>query len=824
MTKNKMEELKKYIKAFDHLKDIVIITDPEGIIINVNKTFEDRFNYKSSALSGLHYSMLASISNDFEIYDKMCSDASLKGLSSCEMIFCDSNSREIYLELSCSAVYEHSKEVAGFIIIGHEISERKKIELATIEINNYIKAESSILESTIISMPEGIIVTDNSLNIIKVNRLAESILEIKSHELLGRSLLLAIPYEPLNKLIIEALKNPQKIINSDFEIFNKSGREIFLRAKICHIINNENNSIGIILILTNITGEKELDNLKSNFMSLISHELRTPLTSIIGYTNIIMDDETKLSTADQKNFMSKISKNSLHLLELINDLLDILQLELKNIHINMTEFDIKALIKEVLASYYKLASAKNIAVNFYYDDRSDGKITADELKIRQVIVNLLNNAIKFTPNNGKIEIKVRYFETRLEFSISDTGIGISPDKIKNIFHNFYQVDTSSTRKYGGTGLGLPICKKIIELHNGSIWVDSVIDQGSSFHFAIPIIKQTNKAAEKNNGKKIKIAYMPILDHAPLMIAQQNHFRCENDEKIEWIQCSDWDELNDKIIKRKVDCASIMLPMFFNLLANNMPVKLLSVLNRNGVNIFSKNDEAFAAITKKETETTKNTGGIKVAVPHKDSTHYTILKKIIELNKLNIKNIKVEIIKNNETLINELNGNHVDVVMESEPFAYDVKRGCDNIKYINSGDIFPFHPNSVIISFEDTISTKPELLNYLLNLIHNAAKFIINEKSSAANMLEPFLDLTAKEIEIMISKTNLISFINNIACTDEIINFKNYSGNTAIKLFINDNFIINAVNTELISKIIKNSKYIPEQFKIQDHCSLIKFIE
>jgi signal transduction histidine kinase/HAMP domain-containing protein len=223
---------------------------------------------------------------------------------------------------------------------------------------------------------------------------------------------------------------------------------------------------------------------KSEFLANMSHELRTPLNAILGYTELIIDNIYGDVTDKIKDVLERVEKNGQHLLNLINDVLDLSKIEAGRLYLSLNEYSIQDVIQTVFISVEALAGEKNLELKMKV---SEGLKTGkgDEQRIAQVILNLVGNAIKFT-EQGKIEVNATVSNESFLISVSDTGPGLSETDQKKIFDEFQQADNSSTRAKGGTGLGLSISKKIVEMHGGRIWVDSILGKGSTFSFTLPI--------------------------------------------------------------------------------------------------------------------------------------------------------------------------------------------------------------------------------------------------------------------------------------------------------------------------------------------------
>jgi signal transduction histidine kinase len=229
---------------------------------------------------------------------------------------------------------------------------------------------------------------------------------------------------------------------------------------------------------------QKLDELKSDFVSNVSHELRTPLTSISGYTKLLMMEKLGKLNPRQTQSLSIVSDESDRLTRLINDVLDLSKLEAGKIEVRPERFDIAELAKETMESLGFEAEKKNIKLDLNVKTRNT-MIEAGRDLIKQVFINLINNALKFTHSNGKVSITIRRVNKILLVDVLDTGKGIAKEDIPKLFNKFVQVDSSMTREEGGTGLGLVIVKHILSLHNGKIDVKSEVGRGSRFTFRVP---------------------------------------------------------------------------------------------------------------------------------------------------------------------------------------------------------------------------------------------------------------------------------------------------------------------------------------------------
>jgi signal transduction histidine kinase len=228
---------------------------------------------------------------------------------------------------------------------------------------------------------------------------------------------------------------------------------------------------------------KENDRLKDELVQNVSHELRTPLTFVKGYVDLLMDGEMGLINQEQHNTLQIVSDKTLEITRLIDDIMSLQRISTDNLILE--PFEMNKLIEEAISGHRLTAVQKGLSLEFERTDTARGAIVADKGRVQQVIDNILVNAIKFSPDGGTIQLTLVDEPDQIMVQIADQGIGLPADKVERIFERFYQVDGTSRRRFGGAGIGLAIVKRIIDAHNGKIWVESEVNQGSTFYFSLP---------------------------------------------------------------------------------------------------------------------------------------------------------------------------------------------------------------------------------------------------------------------------------------------------------------------------------------------------
>lgn len=450
---------------------------------------------------------------------------------------------EILLDLSGT---EHSVIVRK---VSFTNANSEKILVATIQDitdNKFAQAEIQnsklFLEKIINATPIPIFIKDENHNFIILNDAFVSFFNRSREEMLGKSDYAFFPKEEAdifwerdNQVFLakEENINEETITTSDGLVHTVITKKIALETS--------NSGLVLVGIIEDITHQREYEKelrkskeyaeqankVKSEFLANMSHEIRTPMNGILGFINLLVD--TKLDY-EQKDLVNEAQKSSEILLNVINDILDISKIEAGKMTIENTCFNIKSISEDIINMAKSSLHKKNIKIDLNIYSEVPQKIYGDPCRLKQVLNNLISNAIKFT-ENGEILLTLKLVEDKndsiiLKFDVSDTGIGIPEDKLDLIFESFTQADVSTTRQYGGTGLGLSIVKKIIRLMNGDIKVESEYGKGSVFTFTAEFGKCSANMADENCDDEV-ISLPPInheieLNHKyKLLLAEDN---------------------------------------------------------------------------------------------------------------------------------------------------------------------------------------------------------------------------------------------------------------------------------------------------------------
>jgi PAS domain S-box-containing protein len=368
--------------------------------------------------------------------------------------------------------------------------------------------------------PDAILEVDGAGHILLLNRAAETTFGYSREELLGQPVEVLIPMEfrfghvgnrtryrndPVRRpmgasMNLEGMRKDGTRFPTEISLSPSSAGGDFRVTAIIRDITDRKaaeeklRSIQISYLQELAAANRELElrnreveqanRLKSEFLASMSHELRTPLHTIIGFSELLAEEMHGPLGEKQKRFVGHIHKDSLHLLELINDILDLSKIEAGRLELHPETFDLGAVIEESLAAVRAMSRAKSLHL-----EAPAGPLTAveaDRLRVKQILVNLFSNAVKFTPEGGCVRVDVQEAADHISVSVTDTGVGILKSEQMSIFDKFYQVGNTTKGVREGTGLGLAITRRLVEEHGGQIQVESEPGQGSCFRFSLPL--------------------------------------------------------------------------------------------------------------------------------------------------------------------------------------------------------------------------------------------------------------------------------------------------------------------------------------------------
>ncbi|SFM20248.1 response regulator [Methanolobus profundi] len=483
-----------YRSLFEHSNDAIFIVK-DGMIQDLNEKAHDSICRPGQEVIGKSFFDILDEKN-WALMHQLIEGALADSFGLKELEIACHNGASMDAEVSATVIDAEDGLVQ---LIVRDITERKEIERLEKENNERM---GLILDN----INCGVIVVDaHTHEIVDINPTALDIVDRKKEDVIGRAChKFVCPTErgmcPISDLGQNIDKSERFVVRSDgaripvlksVEVVELGGRELFIESfvDITKIKDAEE-----ALLAAKVHAEAA-NRTKSEFLANMSHELRTPLNSVIGFSDLLLEGSFGELNAKQGRFMSNIAASGKHLLDLINDILDISKVEAGKMELFYEVFDLADMISDIQLMMRPLAAKKDIVLDVQMEAKSI-YVKADRSKLKQVLYNIIGNATKFTPENGNIYVKVSTNAGMLNVSIRDTGIGISKDDQNKLFKPFVQLDSSNNRKYEGTGLGLALVKNLIELHGGNIWVESEPGKGSTFIFTIPLNIDTKELIEQ----------------------------------------------------------------------------------------------------------------------------------------------------------------------------------------------------------------------------------------------------------------------------------------------------------------------------------------
>ncbi|HJH29925.1 MAG TPA: response regulator [Methanosarcinaceae archaeon] len=529
---SELEKIKNFLNAIlSNMDDCVIVVDPQ-----FNVTY---YNSKVAEIAGFDVKLGEKLSHIIFPYETI--DLKIVSHDTFETTLANKEGKTIYFDGIVSPTIKESGEYTGYVLVFRDVTERKHFEneiltknrdLSTLYSVAAIAAESfdrkELLQVVLREMTAFIGVACGSAYLIDENAggailwahqglpaefvgkvrclpiddpSVVAVLESKRYIVSQKPLLCnkyAIETEKENNIeniIIFSLRSHEKVIGF-INLVLPSDRE--LSDDDIRVLESVGNEVGIAVENVRLFDEtkkaydelKSLDKMKNDFISNVSHELKTPLVLIKGYGELMFDEKLGALNEKQKEAMGIVSRNSEQLSHLIDSLIYLTVEKAKKIELTLVPIQIVDVIKHASLNIHPIIEKKGLTITTDIPDELP-KVSGDVDKLTEVIINLIDNAIKFTLAGGKITIAACKESENVHITVKDTGVGIPNDAISKLFDRFYQADASTTRRYGGTGLGLHIAKSIVEMHKGKIWVESEEGVGTTFHILLPEICSTS---------------------------------------------------------------------------------------------------------------------------------------------------------------------------------------------------------------------------------------------------------------------------------------------------------------------------------------------
>jgi PAS domain S-box-containing protein len=547
------------------LNDAVVLTDENGNILEVNDAFCRITGYSKDEVIGKNPRILKSGLHDANFYKEMWNSILTKGYWKGEIINKKKNGELYFALLSISSIKDEVHGLTYYLGIQSDMTERKKAE-------EQIRYQANLLEN----VNDAIIAADLNYRITSWNKAAEKMYGYKAEEVIGKEIseVVKVEFPGLTREQVRQILQEKGFWKGEAIHYNRFGEKIYVSSSLSIIRDINGNPIGTVGINRDITEQRKaeeklklyaeqleianaqlqkLNKLKSEFLANTSHELRTPLNSIIGFLNLIKEGLYE-SKEEMMQFVDNALMSARHLLNIINDILDIAKIEAGKLELTIEDVEVSELLQEVWTLSHVQAEQKKLEYRMIYPEKPIF-IRGDRNRLKQILLNLIGNAIKFT-HKGGITVKAEVFEEKghCQFSVIDTGIGISKEKQAKLFQKFVQADGTTTRKYGGTGLGLAITKSLVEMMGGVIELFSEGEgKGTTVTFTIPLsTKSFDKEVTIKQGEIYGDSGLLILavDDDPGFAEFLRAFLAKNSFRFLWVDNADdgW----DYILKFKPD--------------------------------------------------------------------------------------------------------------------------------------------------------------------------------------------------------------------------------------------------------------------------------
>lgn len=375
--------------------------------------------------------------------------------------------------------YSKSIPIIGPQWLREMLSEMEAVKTVLNQEINRVKNSLDATDQVLFNITEGVITVDNKMNITAVNPSAENYLSIVEADVKGKSLFGIVRQTTLQKMLQNTIRD--KTWNEDNIDINLNQQQLHFQCHTVPLLTQDQEINGVLVFFIDITKRKKFDNLRKEFVANVSHELKTPITLIRGTVETLLHSQ-KLDSEQSQRLLKMCLRHSDRLDAIVNDLLSLSKIENKPENFEKVNFNLEETITHIIELCSTKAELKNIKIE---RECTVLNIVANQALLEQAIINLTDNAIKYSPENSTVKIKIDSDNLYVRIHVIDEGQGISPLHHSRIFERFYRVDIARSRDMGGTGLGLAIVKHIVNLHQGDVTLNSDIGKGSEFIIQIP---------------------------------------------------------------------------------------------------------------------------------------------------------------------------------------------------------------------------------------------------------------------------------------------------------------------------------------------------
>ncbi|MFC3800243.1 PAS domain S-box protein [Cohnella sp. GCM10012308] len=497
----------------------VALTDPDGLFLTVNPAMERIFGYSKEQFEGQRFGCFSNPDDPVQSIEEL---KALMGETELEWLmekrFIRNDGATIWTMTSVRLFRSDEGTPLYYIVQINDISKQK---ISEIKLQESVERYTSLKKYN----HDAVISFDLQGRVINGNAVAEKLTGycIES-ELIGMELANIIGQPNVDRILADALQDATVEQGID-TLVNKDGEVVEVITSIAPIFVG-NRNIGFYLICKDISEQKQLvlakemaeatNRAKSEFLAMMSHEIRTPMNGVIGMTDLLLDTELD---EERQGYVEIIRNSGEALLAIINDILDLSKIEAGRSELQETSFDLRKCIKDSMSVVSAKADEKSLELSYAIHHDVPDYIYGDADRLKQVLLNLLGNAVKFTPS-GKVSVAVKKVKAKtplLSFTVTDTGVGIPPDRLEEIFDPFSQIDSFMMRKHEGTGLGLSISRRIVELMGGEIRAESDGKNGSTFQFSVELHERTENHLMPEIGEPRDA----VLSAAKILVGEDN---------------------------------------------------------------------------------------------------------------------------------------------------------------------------------------------------------------------------------------------------------------------------------------------------------------
>ena len=454
------------------------ITDHEGVIEWVNPAFTEMTGYSAEEVIGKKTSILKSGKQNQTYYDDLWSTVKTGKVWRGDLINRRKNGGNYIEEMTITPVVNSEDRITHYIAIKQDVTARRTVE-------NQLEETRTIMNSVLNATSEAMILLSTDDCALWMNHAFERIFNVKNSQLYGKS------FEELVPIFEKVIQDPTFIkqrFEKAQETFTETVQQVWPQKRELEIyavpVSRDKMNLGRLYVFRDVTKEREVERMKTDFIHLVSHEFRTPLTSIKGYVEMLLDGDAGNVNEDQVDFLDTILRNTDLLAKLVNDLLEVSKLEAGALKLDTQPVDLSKIIKEATVEMIPQIQEKsqNLVI---INELESTTVIGDPKKLTQILLNLLSNANKYTPEKGKITVTTERIKDMVKVTVNDNGIGISEEDQKRLFTKFFRVENRETQRHPGTGLGLWITKSFVDMHGGTINIQSKIEEGTAISFTIP---------------------------------------------------------------------------------------------------------------------------------------------------------------------------------------------------------------------------------------------------------------------------------------------------------------------------------------------------